>query len=144
MISFHMFTYRGSLSSAEVQVQILDFEVEGGRKSCAFGSSFKLVSIVFLNIGLCVTKCCTCVWQPKIQSQMRLLKIFKFRIFSSSLYKDYDENCSFTGLINVVLPLPVYVFPWDITLVWISAQMEQSDLTVCCFSLALRLFLLLL
>lgn len=52
MISFYMFTYRRSLSSAEVHVQSLDFEMKGGRKSCAFGSSFKFISVVFLNIVL--------------------------------------------------------------------------------------------
>lgn len=31
---------------------------------------------------------------------MRLLKIFKFRIYSTSLDKDYNENCSLTGLIS--------------------------------------------
>lgn len=36
-------------------------------------SSFKLF---FLNIGLCVTSCCSCVWQPKIKSQTETSKAF--------------------------------------------------------------------
>lgn len=47
MVSLYMFTYRESLSSAEVQVQSLDFEMEGGGNHVHLDlhlSSFQLFS----------------------------------------------------------------------------------------------------